>query len=98
MLTLKPGSTDADRQFIIDGLSALVGEIDGLVSVQAGYDLGLREGNASMVFLLSFDSAEAWQAYQDAESHKAVIRERIVPVLESKAFVQVADLKQTAHV
>jgi Stress responsive A/B Barrel Domain len=92
MLTLKDGSTDADRQSIVDGLADLVGVIDGLESVQAGFDLGLREDNASLIFLLSFDSQASWQAYQEAEEHKAIIRERIAPVLASKAFVQVPGL------
>lgn len=98
MLTLKPEATDADRRSIVEGLSGLVGVIDGLTSVHAGYDLGLREGNADVVFLLAFESQEAWQAYQDAEEHKAVIRDRILPVLAQKAFVQVPDLIQAASV
>lgn len=98
MLTLVPEATEADSRNIVEGLSDLVGVIDGLIGVQAGYDLGLREGNANVVFFLTFESQEAWQAYQDAEEHKAVIRDRILPVLASKAFVQVPELVQTASV
>lgn len=96
MLTLVPEATESDRRSIVEGLSGLVGVIDGLTGVHAGYDLGLREGNADVVFFLTFDSQDAWLAYQDDEAHKAVIRDRILPVLASKSFVQVPDLIQTA--
>ncbi len=98
MLTLVPEATDADRRSIIEGLSGLVGRIDGLTGVQAGYDLGLREGNADVVFFLTFESQDAWQAYQDDEEHKAIVRDRILPVLAAKAFVQAADLVQVASI
>lgn len=74
---------------IAEGLRGLVGVVPGLLTVRAGLDLGLREGNGQLVFALDFDSPEAWAAYGAHPAHVALIDERIAPHLVSKAFVQV---------
>lgn len=94
MLTLVDTATDADRQSIADGLTGLVGRIDGLLRVRVGTDLGLKEGNASIIFLLDFDTEDAWQVYAAHPAHQAVIAERIAPVLASKQFVQVGPFQE----
>lgn len=96
MLTLTPEATQQHRTAIIDGLAELVGVIPGLLSVRAGHDLGLVDGNANLIFLLEFDSEDSWRAYRTHEAHVAVITERIAPVLVSKAFVQVEALAEAA--
>ena len=90
VLTLVPTATESDRTAITGALAALVGRIDGLLSLRFATDLGLREGNADVTFQLTFASREAWAAYNDHPAHKAVIAEHISPVLQSKAFVQTA--------
>lgn len=90
VLTLVPTATEAHRRAITDALSALVGRIDGLLSLRFATDLGLREGNADLTFQLTFASQEAWAAYNDHPAHKAVIAEHILPVLQAKTFVQTA--------
>ncbi|MFJ6654322.1 Dabb family protein [Microbacterium sp. NPDC091313] len=89
LLTLVDTATDEDRAAIADGLLGLVGVIDGLVEARVGADLGLKDGNGSVLFQLTFDSEEAWRAYAAHPAHQAVIASAIAPVLESKAFVQV---------
>lgn len=88
VLTLVPTATEAHRRAITDGLSSLVGQIDGLQSLRFATDLGLRDGNADVIFQITFSSQQAWEAYGDHPAHKAVIAERIAPVLQAKAFVQ----------
>lgn len=97
MLTLAPEATQEHREAIVGGLAELVGVITGLVAVRAGYDLGLTDGNADLVFLLEFDSEESWRAYRTHDAHVAVITERIAPVLASKSFVQVKEIVETAR-
>jgi len=89
MLTLVESSTLADREFIRDGLEALVGVVPGLEKADVRFDLGLKEGNAALVFAMTFDSEESWRGYGAHPAHVAVVQERIAPVLASKAFVQV---------
>lgn len=92
MLNLIADATDGQKQSIFDGLAGLVGTIDGLVRVSGGHDLGLTEGNASLVFVLEFEDEAAWAAYRTHEAHAAVITECIAPVLVSKHFVQTDSL------
>ncbi|MGL3148989.1 Dabb family protein [Microbacterium sp. A82] len=94
MLTLVESATDADRQAIADGLTGLVGQIDGLQRVEVGIDLGLNQGNGDVLFRLEFVSEDAWRAYAAHPAHKAVIAERIAPVLAAKAFVQVGEFQE----
>lgn len=89
MLTLVDTATPADRESIRDGLEALVGVVPGLEKADVRFDLGLKEGNASIVFAMTFDTEQSWQAYGGHPAHVAVVTERIAPVLASKAFVQV---------
>lgn len=90
VLTLEPTATDVQRDAITGGLAALAGRIDGLVRVRTATDLGLKDGNADVVFLLDFDSRAAWEAYVGHPAHKALIAEAIAPVLQAKVFAQVA--------
>lgn len=99
MLTLRADATAADRTAIAEGLTGLVGTVDGLVSMEVHCDAGLQEGNASLTFVAAFADEPAWQAYRGHPAHLSVVRERIAPVLEDKAFVQArADGTRTAAV
>lgn len=88
VLTLAPTATDDHRRAITDGLAALVGQVDGLVSARTATDLGLRPGTADVIFEMTFSSREAWEAYGDHPAHKALVAEHIGPVLQDKVFVQ----------
>lgn len=90
-LTLSPDTTDAQVEAILDGLLGLPGQIDGLVSAEAVRDAGLTDGNAALRFHLRFTDQDAWRAYGQHPAHVAVVKELIVPVLGSKAFVQYDD-------
>lgn len=88
MLTLVPEATSANRDAIVEGLSDLVGVIDGLIRVRAHLDAGLTEGNASLIFILEFEDQGSWEAYRSHEAHVAVITTHIAPFIASKAFIQ----------
>lgn len=90
VLTLKDSAGPDERRAIADGLEALVGQVDGLVAVRTGVDLGLKDDTADVVFELTFTDEEAWRAYATHPAHKALIAERIAPHLEAKVFLQVA--------
>ncbi|MET4637293.1 Dabb family protein [Mycetocola sp. 2940] len=88
MLTFAPTATDADRQAIADGLAAMLGQIDGLTSVAVAQDAGLKDGNAGLIFQLSFDSEDAWRNYGAHPAHQKLVAERIAPVIVAKSFLQ----------
>lgn len=90
-LFLTADVTSAQLDAIADGLLALPGEVPGLLSAEAVADAGLTEGNASLRFHMRFVDQEAWEGYKTHPAHVAVIKERIGPVLVSKAFVQYDD-------
>lgn len=90
ILTLEETATNEQRQAIVDGLTALVGVVPGLQNAEVATDLGVTPGNASLIFQLTFDSTDSWRAYGAHPAHKAIITERIAPVLHSKLFLQVA--------
>jgi hypothetical protein len=90
-LTLTPEATDAQVDAILTGLLSLPGQVDGLVEAQVVRDAGLTDGNATLRFHMRFDSVAAWRAYGQHPAHVAVVKDCIVPVLGSKAFVQFDD-------
>ncbi len=94
VLTLKDGATDQQRRAIVGGLQDLHGTIPGLTEVEVAEDLGLRDGNADILFTLSFESREAWEGYGDLEAHQRLIKEHIGPVLKSKVFLQAATVSR----
>jgi hypothetical protein len=95
VLTLVPTATEAQRKAITEGLADLAGRVDGLVSVRTGTDLGLKDDTADIVFLLTFSSRAAWEAYGSHPAHRALIAEHIAPVLRAKVFAQVGGLAET---
>ena len=88
LLTLRPDTTDEQRQHILDGLATLPAEIPALVDYRFGPDLGLAEGNATIAVVADCDDVAGYEAYRDHPAHVAVIAERIRPVLASRAAAQ----------
>jgi len=95
MLTLVDEATTADRAAIVDALRALPGRIPGLHRALVSIDAGLTEGNADLMFTMTFDSRESWEAYSSHPLHVAVITDHIKPVLASKTFVQIDETGAT---
>ena len=70
MWTLKQENKHANAQIIKEKLEALQGEIDGLLKVEVGIDLGSIEGNYDVVLISDFDDENALNAYQVHPLHK----------------------------
>ena len=60
----------------------------GLLSVHAAEGLDLKPDTADVVFLLTFESQEAWEGYQGHPAHRALVAEKIGPVVADKRFAQ----------
>jgi hypothetical protein len=79
----------ADLDAIEGALVALPAEIPVIRAVRVSRDVGLAEGNASLVLTVDVDDAEAWRAYQDHPAHQRVLRELLRPVLVARTAIQV---------
>lgn len=89
ILTLRRETTAQDADAILAGLHGLKDLVPGVLSVTAGRDLGLKDGNADIHFEVAFASEEDWHAYQRHPAHVALVRHLIAPAITTKAFVQV---------
>lgn len=88
VLTLVESATDAQRQALAQGLRDLVGVVPGLTGAKVLTDAGVRDGNADVLFAMTFDSQESWAAYGAHPAHVAVVDDHVKPVLASKVFIQ----------
>ncbi|MDI9915333.1 Dabb family protein [Rhodococcus sp. IEGM 1379] len=89
LLTLNDEATTTNRNGIAEALRALPGQIAGLEKAEVCTDAGLSEGNAHLMFTMTFDSKASWEAYRTHAAHVAVLTDHIKPVLASKTFVQI---------
>jgi hypothetical protein len=88
LLTLSSGAPDGAAGAIVDGLSTLPARIDEIRSYSIGTDAGVNQGNADVSVVADFDDRDGYLVYRDHPAHRAVIDERITPVLESRSAIQ----------
>jgi hypothetical protein len=83
---LKAGTTDAQ---VADWLAAIQGlEIDGMLEIVSGADLGLREGNWDVAITADFTDAAAWHRYNDDALHNQIRSELAKPIVEAQQRCQ----------
>ena len=78
-VTVSPDATDADRDDIVEALRGLPAQISEIRSYEVGTDLGLRDGNADLAIVASFDDEAGWRAYLSHPAHLQAIDEHIAP-------------------
>jgi uncharacterized protein with GYD domain len=89
LLTWNDTATAAERQAVVDGLTALPAAIPEIRSYQVGVDAGLAPvGNSDLVVVADFDDQAGYMAYRDHPVHQDVIARCIRPILASRAAVQ----------
>jgi hypothetical protein len=59
-----------------------------LRSFACGSDLGVNEGNYDFALSATFDDLDGYLAYRDNPEHRAIIRDHILPIAESRFGVQ----------
>jgi len=96
VLTFRSDATAAERAAVSDSLAALPAVIPEIRSYSFGEDLGLtgQEGlgvvpNASYGIVADFETVADYARYRDHPAHQAAVRDRIRPILEARAVVQV---------
>jgi len=64
---------------IVEALRGLPAQISEIRSYEVGADLGLRDGNADLAIVASFDDEAGWRAYLSHPAHLQAIDEHIAP-------------------
>lgn len=87
-LTLRSDAPPDAATTIVEALRALMGVIPSIRDYEAGVDLGIVSGNATVAATATFDDPAGYLAYRDHPAHRSVIERYIDPVRESRAAVQ----------
>ncbi len=82
------GATAEQIDAVEAGLRELPARIPALRAYQFGRDAGINEGNFDFAVVADFDDADGYLAYRDDPAHRAVLVERIQPILAARAAVQ----------
>lgn len=88
LLTFHPGTSHEQVQSILDGLATLPAAIDAIADYRFGSNLGIEGSTSDLAVVADFADSDAYVTYRDHPAHRAVIAERIAPVLASRASVQ----------
>lgn len=73
---------------VLEGLRGLPAAIPEIRSYVVGPDVGLADDNYDVAVVADFDSVDGYLVYRDHPAHRAVIEERIAPILAGRAAVQ----------
>ena len=88
LLTLKRDAPAEAADTIVAALKGLVGSVASIRDYQAGVDVGISPGNATVAATATFDDLAGYLEYRDHPAHRAVIEKVIDPVRESRVAIQ----------
>jgi Stress responsive A/B Barrel Domain len=83
---LKPGVSDEQVATWLRAIDTL--DIDGMLELRSGPDLGLREGNWDVAITADFTDAAAWHRYNDDALHNQIRGEHAKPIVAEQQRVQ----------
>lgn len=89
IFTWKDGVT-RDQVAAFSAAVDALGETVGLFqSLQHGPDLAMREGNGDYVLIATFDTKDAWRAYQSHPAHLAFVANFVRPLQHHRTATQI---------
>jgi Stress responsive A/B Barrel Domain len=88
LFTWKPEATQEQKDRVLTELRTLPPLMAGMRAFHAGPDAGLVAGNFDFAVVSDFDDAESYLAYRGHPAHRAVIDERIAPIMASRSAIQ----------
>ncbi|HEX3491779.1 MAG TPA: Dabb family protein [Streptosporangiaceae bacterium] len=88
MFTWIPEATPDQKQRVLTELRTLPPLMAGMCAYHAGPDAGLAPGNFDFAVVADFDDADSYLAYREHPAHRAIIDERIRPIMAGRAAVQ----------
>ncbi len=83
---LKSGTSDAQVVAWLDAIQGL--DIEGMLEIQSGPDLGLRGGNWDVAITADFVDAAAWHRYNDDALHNQIRSDHAKPIVEEQQRCQ----------
>lgn len=84
----KAEATADQRQRVSTELSRLPPLVPTLRAYDFGSDLGVNEGSYDFAVSALFDDMAGYLAYRDNPEHRAMIRDHILPITDTRAAVQ----------
>lgn len=91
-LTLAPEATGEQREALAQAFRDLAGVVPGLLRARAYVDPGLQATNCSVLFVLDFESEDAWRAYSPHPAHRAIVDDFLSDGrMVAKSFMQLPD-------
>ena len=90
LMRWKPGTSDAQKQAVREGLAALPAAIPEIRNYQFGDDAAIVEGNYDFAIVADFENTPDFQTSVVHDVHQKLISERIRPILQDRAAVQYA--------
>ena len=70
-------------------LDRLSSEIEDVLTLQHGPDLGIREGNGDYVLIATFRNEDGWRNYQAHPAHESFVTNFVAPLQAHRVAVQI---------
>lgn len=77
---LKPGVSDEDVKAMVGALRQI--RTPGLLSISAGRDLGLRDGNWDVAVVTDLQDEQSYRLYDTDPEHNRIRREIVAPLVD----------------
>ncbi len=84
----RPDASIADQETVAAAIGELPSVIPTIRAYRFGTDAGVNDGNFDFAVVADFDDVEGYLAYRDHPQHRAVIAERIAPIVAERVGVQ----------
>jgi hypothetical protein len=84
----KDETTPAQVAAVVQRLGKLPSEVPEIAGYSFGSDAGLSEGAADFAVVADFATEADWRTYMQHPAHLKVIEDVIVPIRESRVFLQ----------
>ncbi|MDX6744068.1 Dabb family protein [Actinocorallia sp. A-T 12471] len=88
LLTWKPTATAAQKRAAEEAFHDLPRHVTQISALSCGSALEFAEGGADFAAVLDFASADDWRAYQEHPAHRALVAERLAPILAGRSVIQ----------
>jgi hypothetical protein len=88
LMRFHEGTTDDQVRALSDGLDEMPKAVGVMLDYRHGRDLGINDGTYDYVVVGDFATADDYVVYRDHPEHRALIRERVTPILAERASVQ----------
>jgi hypothetical protein len=88
IVTFKWREEDFDARPVEDALTTLTSTLTGVQSYVCGSDIGLSPSSYDFAVVGTFDTRDLFVAYRDHPEHQRILKDMIVPNLDTRTVVQ----------